>query len=145
MNILHVVFRVAAAEYVMPASEVVQMESYAGATPVPGGPKHLAGIVQIRGRVVPVIDLRVRFGLPPQEATLDTRILVGQLGNRPVGLLVDSAREVMNLLPEQIVPPPSLVAEQASGFVKAVAQVGNRIVMLIDFERVIGEDQIHVE
>ena len=141
MSTLHVVFKVAGAEYAIPASEVLQMESFAGATPVPGAPAHVAGLVQVRGRVVPVVDARARFGLPPVERTLDTRVVVGQLGPRIVGLVVDSAREVMKLAPDQLQPPPQLVAEQAQGFVKAVARVGPRLVMLIDFPRVIGEEK----
>lgn len=143
MSALHVVFKVAGAEYALPASEVLQMESFNGATPVPGAPAHVAGLVQVRGRVVPVVDARARFGLPPGERTLDSRVVVGQLGSRTVGLLVDSAREVMKLTPEQIQPPPPMVAEQARGFVKAVAQIGPRLVMLIDFPRVIGEEKVH--
>jgi purine-binding chemotaxis protein CheW len=143
MSTLHVVFKVAGAEYAIPASEVLQMESFTGATPVPGAPVHVAGLVQVRGRVVPVVDARARFGLPPGERTLDSRVVVGQLGSRTVGLLVDSAREVMKLAPDQLQPPPPLVAEQAQGFVKAVAQVGQRMVMLIDFSRVIGEEKVH--
>jgi purine-binding chemotaxis protein CheW len=141
MSTLHVVFKVAGAEYAIPASEVLQMESFTGATPVPGAPSHVAGLVQVRGRVVPVVDARARFGLPPGERTLDTRVVVGQLGPRVVGLLVDSAREVLKLAPDQLQPPPQLVAEQAQGFVKAVARVGQRLVMLIDFPRVIGEEK----
>jgi purine-binding chemotaxis protein CheW len=64
MSTLHVVFKVAGAEYAIPASEVLQMESYTGATPVPGAPAHVAGLMQVRGRVVPVVDARARFGLP---------------------------------------------------------------------------------
>ncbi|SET95317.1 chemotaxis protein CheW [Stigmatella erecta] len=140
MSALHVVFKVAGAEYIISASEVLQMESYTGATPVPGAPPHVAGLVQVRGRVVPVVDARSRFGMPPAERTLDSRVVVGQLGTRVVGLLVDSAREVVKLEPSQLQPPPPMVAEQAKGYVKAVAQVGPRLVMLIDFPRVIGEE-----
>jgi purine-binding chemotaxis protein CheW len=143
MSTLHVVFKVAGAEYAIPASEVLQMESFESATPVPGAPAHVAGLVQVRGRVVPVVDARARFGLPPVERTIDSRVVVGQLGTRTVGLLVDSAREVMKLTPEQLQPPPPMVVEQAQGFVKAVAQVGKRLVMLIDFPRVIGEEKFH--
>jgi len=143
MSTLHVVFKVAGAEYAIPASEVLQMESFTGATPVPGAPAHVAGLVQVRGRVVPVVDARARFGLPPVERTLDTRVVVGQLGSRTVGLVVDSAREVLKLAPDQLQAPPQLVAEQAQGFVKAVARVGSRLVMLIDFPRVIGEEKAH--
>lgn len=140
MSVLHVVFKVDGAEYALPAADVLQMESYTGATPVPGAPPHVAGLVQVRGRVIPVVDARVRFGLPSVPRTLDSRVVVGQLGTRTVGLLVDSAREVLKLDPAQVKPPPPLVVEGARGLVKAVAQVGPRLVMLIDFPRVVGEE-----
>jgi purine-binding chemotaxis protein CheW len=155
MSVLHVVFRVGTAEYVLPAADVVQMESFTGATPVPGSPPYVAGLVQVRGRVLPVIDARARFGLPPAERNLDTRVVVGQVGARTVGLIVDSAREVVKLSPEQLRPPPPLVAEQAKGFVKAVAQLGGqanagaggggRLLLLIDLNKVVGEEQVHAE
>ncbi|MBF5045270.1 purine-binding chemotaxis protein CheW [Aggregicoccus sp. 17bor-14] len=162
MSVLHVVFRVGTAEYVLPAADVVQMESFSGATPVPGSPAYVAGLVQVRGRVLPVIDARARFGLPPAERNLDTRVVVGQVaapggGLRTVGLIVDAAREVVKLDPEQLRPPPPLVAEQARGFVKAVAQVGGvgqgsagaggsgRLLLLIDLNKVVGEEQVHAE
>ncbi|NVJ27646.1 MULTISPECIES: chemotaxis protein CheW [Myxococcus] len=140
MSVLHVVFKVDGAEYVLPASDVLQMESFTGATPVPGAASHVEGLVQVRGRVIPVVDARRRFGLPALERSLDTRVVVGQLGTRTVGLLVDSAREVLKLDPSKFQPPPPLVVEGSKGFVKAVAQVGPRLVMLIDFPRVIGEE-----
>ncbi|HEX8954128.1 MAG TPA: chemotaxis protein CheW [Polyangia bacterium] len=143
MSVLHVVFKVAGTEYALPADEVLQMESYSGATPIPGAAAHVAGIVQVRGRVVPVVDLRSRFGLDAAERTLDSRLVIGQDAGRSVALLVDSAREVVKLEPEQVEPPPPVVADEAKGFVRAVARLGERLLMLIDFKKVIGEVQVH--
>src|SRR5580658_7847595 len=119
---LHVVFKVADSEYLLPSETVLQMESFSGATPVPGAPAYVIGIVQIRGRVVPVVDLRLRFGGAVGETSLDNRIVVGQHGDRVVGLLVDSAREVVKVSAAQLKPPPPILNHQASGFVKAVVQ-----------------------
>lgn len=145
MSALYVRFKVAGAAYVLAAADVLQMESFTGATHVPGTPSYVAGLVQIRGRVVPVVDLRARFGLPAVEPSLDTRVVVIQQGERVVGLLVDSAREVVSIAPGAFHPPPDVVTEQAAGFVKAVAQAGGRLVMLIDCDRVIGEGKLHVK
>jgi purine-binding chemotaxis protein CheW len=141
MSTLHVMFRVADAAYVVPAADVAVMESFEGATRVPGTPAHVAGLVQIRGAVVPVVDLRVRFGLPPAAPTLDSRVVVVQAGTRRVGLLVDSARDVVRIAEDAFQPPPAAIQRQASGFVQAVAQVAGRLVMLIDHAKVIGEEQ----
>jgi purine-binding chemotaxis protein CheW len=140
MTELYVLFRVADAHYALRAADVLHMESFAGATRVPGAPSHVLGLVQTRRRVVPVVDLRVRFGLPPIEPTLDSRVLVVQSGQRAVGLLADSAREVAQLEGDAFRPPPELVVQQAAGYVTSVAQAGARLVMLIDFGKVIGDE-----
>ena len=136
---LHVVFKVGEAEYALAAAEVVQMESFAGATHVPGARKFVAGLVQIRGKAVPVVDLRVRFGLEPAPRTLDSRVVVVRDGDREVALLADRAREVVKVDDAQLAPPPDLVAGEAQGFVKAVAHLGPRMLMVLDFPKLIGE------
>jgi purine-binding chemotaxis protein CheW len=140
MSSLYVLFRVAETDYALRAIDVLHMESFTGATRVPGAPSHVAGLVQTRRRVVPVVDLRVRFGLPPAEPTLDSRVVVVQSGERAVGLLADSAREIANIADDAFRPPPELVMQQAAGYVKSVAQAGLRLVMLIDFHKVIGDE-----
>jgi purine-binding chemotaxis protein CheW len=142
---LHVVFQVADAEYALPASEVVAMETYTGATRVPGAAAHVAGLIQIRGRVIPVVDLRARFGLPAKEVDLDSRVVVTQQGERTVALLVDRARRVLDLPPESFAPPPEVVVEHAAGFVTAVARVDGRLLMRLDLAKVIGEVEQHGE
>jgi purine-binding chemotaxis protein CheW len=145
MSALHVIFRVGGAEYVLAASDVLQMESFTSATPVPKALPYVLGIIHVRGRVVPVVDLRARFGLAPIEATLDSRVVVVQLEERTVGLLADSAREVVKLSPEQMQPPPSMMSiDGAAGFVSSVAHVQKRLLLLLDFAKVIGEESAHV-
>jgi purine-binding chemotaxis protein CheW len=140
---LHVLFNVAGSDYVVSAADVLHMESFAGATRVPGTATHVAGLVQIRQRVVPVVDLRVRFGLPALEPTIDSRVVVVQSAQRAIGLLVDSAREVVELADDAFAPPPEVITQQARGFVTSVAQAGPRLLMLIDLQKVIGEEVLH--
>jgi len=142
--VLYVLFTVDGAQYALPADVVLQMETYTGATVVPGAPPFVAGIIQLRGRVVPVVDLRARFGLPPRETSLETRVVVGELHDRTVALAVDSAREVVRMTAAQLKPPPRLLEDGKQGFVKAVAQLGERTVMVLDFAKVIGEESIDV-
>jgi purine-binding chemotaxis protein CheW len=142
---LHVLCKIADVEYVLPAADILQMESFTGATKVPGAAEQVAGLVQIRGRVVPVLDLRVVFGLETIAPTIDSRVVVMKRGERTVGLLVDSAREVLKIPAADFHPPPPVVVQQTDGLVKAVAQAGNRLLMLIDFTKVIGEEREHAE
>ena len=145
MSDLHVLCRVADADYVVAAADVLQMESFAGATKVPGAAAEVTGLVQIRGRVVPVLDLRVLFGFPAIEPTINSRVVVMNHAERTVGLLVDSAREVLKIAAKDFQPPPPVVARQTDGMVKAVAQSGSRLLMLIDVTKVFGEEQAHAE
>jgi len=137
---LHVVFNVAGAEYALPFDSVLQMESYTGATLVPGVPAYVDGIVTVRGLVVPVLDLRTRFGLPRAELNLDARIIVTESEGRVVALRVDSAREVLKLDVDQHQPAPSIVSERSSGLVRAVHPVGKRLLLLLDLPQLLGEN-----
>lgn len=143
MTALYVVFRVAQAEYAVPAAQVLQLESFSGVTAVPGTLPHVTGIVQVRGQIVPVIDLRLLFGEPEAQAELDTRIIVVVLGERTVGLRVDSSREVLKLEEEQFHATPTVVSERSRGFVRGVARVGPRLLMLLNLVKVLGEEELH--
>ncbi|MEO8900356.1 MAG: chemotaxis protein CheW [Polyangiaceae bacterium] len=137
---LHVIFSLADTEYALPVDSVLQMESFAKATHVPGVADYVSGIVTVRGRVVPVIDLRVRFGLPMAAVTPDTRIVVTESEGRVVALRVDSAREVLKLDEAQHQPAPSVVSERSSGFVHAVHTLGPRLLLLVDLPKILGEN-----
>lgn len=140
---LHVTFRVGTADYALPAHQVLHLESFQTATHVPGAPAFVAGIVQVRGRLVPVVDLRVRFGLGPIEHSIDRRVVVVQIGKRVAGLLVDSAREVLHIDESAFEAPPEIIDQQAAGFVKGVATIAKRLFLLVDVPRVIGEELSH--
>ena len=137
---LHVVFSLAGAEYALPFDSVLQMESYTGATLVPGAPDYVDGVVTVRGMVVPVLDLRTRLGLPRAALSLDARIIVTESAERVVALRVDSAREVLKLDVEKHQPAPSIVSERSSGFVHAVHPLGKRLLLLLDLPKLLSEN-----
>lgn len=137
---LHVVFRIGSAEYVLPASIVAELDTFVGVTPVPGAADHVLGLVHVRTRVIPLVDLRIRFGLPAGERGPDQRVMVIEHGGRRIGVLVDSAREVTRIDPSAFATPPELIVERTAGFVKKVAQLGTRLVMLLDCDRVLQQD-----
>lgn len=140
MSALYIVLEVADAAYILPASDVRELETYSGATPVPAAAPFVAGVVHIRGRVVPVVDLRRRFGLPPLERTLETRVVVTEVGDRLVGLVADRARELLRQTTD-IKPPPRVIADQTQGFVAGIVELDKRIYLLLDLDRIIGEEQ----
>ena len=137
---LHVGFRVGSTDYALPAADVLHLDTFDAATPVPGAPSYVAGLVQTRGKLVPVVDLRARFGLAPTERTIDSRIVVVRVGARVAGLLVDSAREVMQIDEAACEQPPEVFRTRTNEFVKAVATVTKRLVLVVDVPRIIGEE-----
>jgi purine-binding chemotaxis protein CheW len=125
---------------VVPAAQVLHLESFETATHVPGAPPYVAGLVQVRGRVVPVVDLRKRFGLPATEHELAHRIVVVQVGSRVAALLVDAAREVIQLDEASFQDVPELVKQQSNGFVAGIVTVAGRLFLIADVPRLIGEE-----
>lgn len=136
---LHVVFTLADVEYALPVSFVLQMDTFSGATAVPGTPDYVAGIVTVRGRVVPVVDLRRRLGLPSVEPTLDSRIIVAQVEDRVAALSVDRAREVLALDTSKHQPAPPLVSERSSGLVDGVHAMGPRLLLLLALPKLLSD------
>lgn len=139
-------FELAGAEYgvgILAVKEILQFETI---TPVPSVPRSVRGVINLRGSVVPVIDLAAKFGLPETAVTRRTCILIVevQLDGRPtvMGLMADSVREVIELGPADIEPPPPfgtrVKVEHLLGMGKAG---GKRFVLLLDVDRVVSADE----
>jgi purine-binding chemotaxis protein CheW len=121
------------------------MAAFEHATVVPGTAAYVVGLIQVRGHLIPVVDLRQRFGLVAAESRPEARVIIIRQGGRVVGLLADRAREVLALGEEDFQAPPELVKEQGSGFVQAVARHNGRLLLRIDSEKVIGKDSFNGE
>ena len=138
---LHVVCRAGDTAYALPARSVLEMETYAGATPVPGTAPWVDGLVQVRSRVVPAVDLRARLGLPRAPRSLDTRIVLVDLGSRVVGLVVDAAREVVRVPTDAVEAAPDTVDTRV---IRGVALAGDRRFLLIDLASLLpGQELSH--
>jgi len=123
--------------YALPVSHVQEILRITTLTRVPHAPNPVRGITNLRGRVLAVVDLRVRLGLPAGEIGPDSRILVADARGRSIGLLVDAARQVLKLLPSTIQPPPADVVTERSDFLRGVYHLDHALVILLDVERVL--------
>jgi purine-binding chemotaxis protein CheW len=133
-----ILFSVAGTTYAAPSRQVRHVEMIEEITAVPNAPSHIEGVVFSRGQVVPVVNLRVRFGFDRAPRDLRTRLLVVEAAGRQVGLLADDAREFMTI-PETAVQPPTTAISGLSGnYIEGIATVGDRIVLLLDLQDVIG-------
>ncbi len=109
--------------------------------PVPRAPAFVKGVTNLRGAVLPVIDLRERFGLPAGEASTDTRIVVVEMNGRNVGMVVDAVTEVLRVPQENIEPPPSIVITPDSTFITGIAKVDERLIILLELTQVLNTEE----
>ncbi|MGB9591449.1 MAG: chemotaxis protein CheW [Candidatus Kryptoniota bacterium] len=110
-------------------------------TRVPKSPDYVAGVINLRGKIVPVIDLRKRFALLPKEADKDTRIIVVELDDKVVGFLVDKVKEVIRVDNEIIDPPPDLTTDISTHYITGVAKLPDRLLILLDLDRILNASE----
>ncbi len=132
-----VIFRLADEFYALDIQAVQEIVRMPAITSIPGADTWVEGVTNLRGRVVPVIDLRRRCGVEAAEATVDTRIVVVNSSAGMVGLIVDAVTEVTRIPGDQIEPPGVLVSVADNAYIRGVAKLENRLVSLMDLEGVL--------
>ncbi|MDP4116618.1 MAG: chemotaxis protein CheW [Bacteroidota bacterium] len=110
-------------------------------TKVPNSPDFVDGVINLRGRIIPVINLRYKIGLEKKPTDKNTRIIVVEVNNNTIGFIVDSVREVLRI-PESITEaPPELTTNINSNFIKSVGKLDDRLIILIDIQKVISTEE----
>ena len=141
-----VVFDLANEHYGLDIGTVESIIKMQPITAVPRAPSFVEGVTNLRGAVLPVIDLRRRFGLPAQEETKDTRIVVVEMNDSTVGMVVDGVSEVLRVAEEAIEPPSPIVTTVDSAFITGIAKVEDRLIILLDMAKVLnGEEQADLQ
>lgn len=140
-------FKLASEVYGVPIMKVRELIGLLDITRVPGAPGFVRGVINLRGKVIPVIDLRAKFGLPAGEGSRHNVIIVVQLaaasGQLTMGVLVDEVLEVRNVRSEQIEPPPSFGAAASEvEFILGIGKVEHGVIFLLDIDRVLTNADI---
>lgn len=133
-----VVFRLADESYgieIFRVSEIIRLREI---TPVPRTDSHVRGLVNLRGKTIPVIDLRTRFCLPFCDETDSSRIIVVESESGLVGAVVDAVTEVLTLTGDQIESTPALVTDPNNQFVRAVARTNDKLITLLDLDHALA-------
>ena len=123
-----VLFRMAGSEFGIEIKQVREINRVTAITRVPKSPDFLEGIMNLRGRIVPVVDLKKRFRLAPTETTSQTRIMIAEVGDQPVGLWVDKVVEVLKVPATAISPPPDMILTIAGEYLTGIVEVHDRLV-----------------
>lgn len=130
-----VIFKLHKEDYGLQISRVQEINRMVDVTKLPNTPDFIEGIINLRGRVIPVLDLRKRFGFGNQEYTGETRIMVTDVAGQTVGLIVDAVQEVVKIRSEAIEPPPPSFVLDAQ-FVQGIGKLDNRLVIILDIDRI---------
>jgi purine-binding chemotaxis protein CheW len=122
---------------ILKVQEIIRLLSV---TNVPNSPYYVDGVINLRGKVIPIIDLRTRLGLDRKEHGKDTRIIVVELEGRTVGFVVDAVSEVLRIPRNITEPPPVLASGVDSSYITAVGKLEDRLLILLDLDKVLSTD-----
>ena len=109
-------------------------------TNVPRAPEFVDGVINLRGKVIPVVDLHRRFGLPSTEQTKDSRVVAVDINGQDIGMVVDAVTEVMRIPVSSVEPPSSVIITDDSDYLMGIAKVDDRLIILLELERVFSEE-----
>ncbi len=134
-----VVFRLGTEEYGVPITQVQEINHLSTPTKIPRSPAFVEGVINLRGNVIPVIDLKKRFELEGTGYTEDARIVVVEISGHTVGVIVDEVSEVLRLPTSSIDPPPAIIAGITAEYLRGVGKLQDRLLILLDLEKILTE------
>lgn len=136
-----VTFNLGKEEFAVPILQIQEINRLVDITKVPKSPDFVEGVINLRGKVIPIIDLRKRFGLPQAELGKYSRVVVINMGGRMIGLIVDSVSEVLRLSESAIEPAPPIVAGIDSEYIKGLGKIEGRLLILLDLNKILSKEE----
>jgi purine-binding chemotaxis protein CheW len=135
-------FLLGAEQYGVEILKVQEIKGYSAVTPIPNAPRYLKGVMNLRGTVIPVVDLRTMFSMEAMEYSKFTVIILVMLREKMIGLVVDAVSDVLDIEPSEIRMTPDLGVKVDTRFISGMANVGGRMTVLLDIERLLGDDEV---
>jgi purine-binding chemotaxis protein CheW len=138
------VFVLGAEEYGVDILKVQEIRGYEKVTPIPKAPEYLKGVVNLRGIIVPLVDMRVRFGLPNPRYDSTTVVVILRVAGRVIGLVVDAVSDVVRLAPADVKEAPQLGSVVDASFLAGLATRDDRMIMLVDIEKLLSSGELNL-
>jgi purine-binding chemotaxis protein CheW len=135
-----VIFRLASEDYGLPIQKVQEINRIVPVTRLPQTPEFMEGIINLRGRIIPVVDLRKRFGLQVKPHEEDTRIMIIDINGQTVGIIVDAVNEVVQMPGSSIEPPPPAFILDAQ-YIEGVGKLEERLIILLNIDQVMTSQE----
>lgn len=138
-----VIFSLLGEEFGVSIHDVREIISNTQITPVPQAPNFVEGVINLRGQIIPVVDLRKRFSLEENKNKEETNVVIIEVDDNVLGLIVDSVSEVLNIPSDSINPPPALVANGIGAeYIKGIGQYNQKMIILIDLQKVFSAEEL---
>ncbi|MCX8026279.1 MAG: chemotaxis protein CheW [Thermodesulfovibrionales bacterium] len=128
-------------EYAVDILKVQEINRMKEITRVPNAPSYVEGVINLRGKVIPVVNLRAKFGLMDKEKDDKTRIMIMDIQGITMGLIVDSVSEVLRIPTSIVEPTPPMASNISSEFIKGIAKLDERLIILLDMDRLLGKSE----
>src|SRR5512142_204064 len=138
------VFVLGREEYGVDILKVQEIRGYEKVTPIPAAPDYLKGVVNLRGTIVPVIDMRVKFGMPDPRYDTFTVVIILRLAHRTIGIVVDAVSDVVALAPGEVKPAPQLGTVVDASFIAGLGTQNDRMVLLLDIEKLLSTGELNL-
>jgi purine-binding chemotaxis protein CheW len=122
--------------------KVQEINRTSSVTRVPNAPHFIEGVINLRGKVIPIVDLRKRFGMSASQHDKNTRIIVVEVLTKTVGFIVDSVREVLRIPQSVVDPPPPIVAGISSDYIEGVGKMDDRLLILLNLEKALSSSEL---
>ena len=134
-------FAVGAEEYGIDIQTVKEVIKIQEITQLPKAPSFVKGVINLRGDVIPIIDLREKFGLEQKEHTDLTRVIVVDVGTKSIGMVVDSVSHVIRIAQSEIEPPPPLIGGLSGEYIRGVGKMGEKLIILVNIDKILTADE----
>jgi purine-binding chemotaxis protein CheW len=135
-------FRIGNEEYAIDIMSVREIKGWTETTVLPNQPKFVLGVLNLRGTIVPIFDLRCRFGLGLTKATPTHVIIIATLHERTIGLLVDAVSDILTVMPDQIRPVPEIDRGASAEFMSGIINVNDSMVVILSLEKLFGRNAV---
>ncbi len=135
-------FKIREEEYGVEISCVIEVIGMQKITEIPDMPDFIKGVINLRGQVIPVTDVRTRFKLEPKEYTDRTCILVVNVNETHIGLIVDTVSDVLDIPEDDVDPPPTVNAKPGSRFIKGMGKINEDVLIILDVQKILYEDEL---
>ena len=138
----YIIFKLNDEKFAANINHIASITEYTSITPLPNGPAYVDGLLNLRGDIIPVVNLKKRFKMAEQKMN-EKRILIARKNNVQIGFLVDDASQSMTVEESKILPPPKIAIKRENDYISEVCIYNNELIIVVDLDRVLSDDEIN--